>query len=299
MRVRDTEEEVENEIMTIREAIEFEKEAISGTYTALFKDPSVRRRLWIAFVLNAGQQVTGQGTLNTYSTIVYGKVFKSADTIFLINALNATMAILFTLNATWTVDRYGRKFLFIVGAIGMGLCMIIVATVYTQTPMMPNSRTETLPDGVKTEPVGIAIVFLFFLFAFFYKPSWGATTWIWTSEVFSMNVRAQAVGMASQTQNIANIVCQQFFPIFLNKKGFYAFYMFAGINVLLALFVWFVVPETRNIALEEIDVLFGGTNHVEKGGDLITIESQPGTVTKQRVVGKDGDETIEIAPARG
>ena len=58
-----------------------------------------------------------------------------------------------------------------------------------------------------------------FLFIFFYKPSWGATTWIWTSEVFSMNVRAQAVGMASQTQNVANAIFQQFFPLFLDKKG--------------------------------------------------------------------------------
>jgi hypothetical protein len=105
------------------------------------------------------------------------------------------------------------------------------------------------------------------------KPSWGATTWIWTSEVFSMNVRAQAVGMASQTQNIANIVCQQFFPIFLNKTGFYCFYMFAGINVLLAIFVIFCVPETRNIPLEEIDVLFGGSNHVEQGVDLIDMQN--------------------------
>ena len=70
--------------------------------------------------------------------------------------------------------------------------MIIVAAVDTETP--------SLEGGAKTEPVGIAIVFLLFLFAFFYKPSWGATTWIWTSEIFSMNVRAQAVGMASQTQ---------------------------------------------------------------------------------------------------
>jgi hypothetical protein len=174
-RCRDTEEEVENEILTIREAIEFEKEAISGSYSALWKDPSVRKRLLIAFALNAGQQITGQGTLNTYSTIVYGKVFKSTDTVFLINALNATCAILFTLNATWTVDRYGRKFLFIVGAIGMAACMFIVATVYTQTPMLPGSKTKELPDGVKSRPVGIAIVFIFFLFSFFckYKPKSG------------------------------------------------------------------------------------------------------------------------------
>lgn len=252
-RVRRTEEEVELELLQIREAIEFEAEAISSSYSALWKDKSIRKRLMIALVINAGQQITGQGSLNTYSTIVYKKVFTNPDTIALINALNATCGILFTLNATWTADRFGRRFLFITGAIGMAACMLAVAAVGTETP--------NLPGGAKSHPVAIAIVFLLFLFIFFYKPSWGATTWIWTAEIFSMNVRAQAVGMASQTQNVANAIVQQFFPTFLAKCGFYAFYMFAGINVLLAIFVYFLVPETRKVKLEEIDVLFGGSNH--------------------------------------
>lgn len=160
LRVRDSEQEVETEITEIREALEFEAEAISSGYSALWKDKSVRKRMYIAMIINAGQQVTGQGTFNSYSTIIYKKVFKSADTIALINALNATCAIFFTLNATWTVDRFGRKFLFILGGIGMGICMIITATVETQTPSF---------DGAKTQPVAIAIVFMMFLFAFFCK----------------------------------------------------------------------------------------------------------------------------------
>ncbi|USP74257.1 mfs sugar transporter [Curvularia clavata] len=259
-RIRDTEEEVEEEITTIREAIEFEAEAISSGYSALWKDKSIRKRMYIAMIINGGQQITGQGTLNTYSSIIYKKVFTSKDTISLINALNATFSILFTLNATWTVDRFGRKFLFIVGGIGMGACMLIAATVETQTPSLPN--------GAKTQPVGIAIVFLMFLFAFFYKPSWGATVWIFTAEIFSMNVRAQAVGMCSQTQNVVNSIVQQFFPIFLKNEGFYAFYMFAAINLLLAAFTWFFVPETKQVSLEEMDAIFGGQNHVIEGAAI-------------------------------
>jgi MFS family permease len=116
------------------------------------------------------------------------------------------MGIIFTLNAAWTVDRFGRKFLLIVGAIGMAVCSLAVAVVGTQA-------------DDSSEPVGIGITFLLFLFIFFYKPSWGATIWIWTSEIFSMNVRAQAVGMASQTQNVANAILQQVFPLFLEHKG--------------------------------------------------------------------------------
>ncbi|TVY53397.1 Quinate permease [Lachnellula cervina] len=263
-RVRETEQDVEDEVLIIREALEFEKEAISSSYSALWKDRSVRKRLLLAFVLNVGQQLTGQGTLNTYSTAIYKKVFTSSSTIALINALNATFGILFTLNAVWTVDRFGRKALLIVGAIGMSVCMLVVTEVGLQTP--------TLHGGSKSHPVGIAIVFLLFFFSFFYKPSWGATTWIWTAEVFSMNVRAQAVGMSSQMQNVANSIFQQFFPTFLKNCGFKTFYFFFAINICLAAFVWFLIPETKKVSLEEIDVIFGGSNHVEKGGDLLHVE---------------------------
>lgn len=80
-RVRDTEQDVEDELLMIREALEFEKEAISSSYSALWKDRSVRKRLIFAFILNAGQQITGQGSLNSYSTIIYEKVFTQTSQI--------------------------------------------------------------------------------------------------------------------------------------------------------------------------------------------------------------------------
>lgn len=108
-----------------------------------------------------------------------------------------------------------------------------------------------------------------------------------------MNVRAQAVGMASQTQNIANAIVQQFFPIFLDNEGFYAFYMFAGINFLLALFVWFLVPETKQVPLEEIDILFGGANHVAQGEEVLA--HQKGIQMSHEENEKPGSVTVEHA----
>ncbi|KAI8170291.1 Quinate permease [Colletotrichum sp. SAR 10_70] len=269
-------EEAEQELLTIREAIEYEKEAISTNYTALFKDPSVRKRLFLTMILNVGQQLTGQGTLNNYSTAIYRKVWPDTRTINLINALNGTFGILFTLNAMWTADRYGRRWLFMVGAIGMGLCMLLVPVVSLATP--------ELEGGVKSQSVGIAIVFLLFLFAFFYKPSWGATVWIYTAEVFSMNIRAQAVGMCSQSQNVANTIFQQFFPTFLKNTGLKCLFFFMAVNFLLVAYVWFFIPETKKVPLEEIDVLFGGANHVEKGSQLVSLG--PETTTKDAAIGE-------------
>lgn len=260
-RIRSSEQEIEEEILAIRGAVEYEKEAIKGnSYMALFRDPSVRKRLLLAFVINIGQQLSGQGTLNSYSTAIYRQVWESPEKINLINALNATFSILFTLNAMWTSDRYGRRWLLMVGAVGMGVCMLCVSIVGLATPTT---------DGVKSESVGISIVFLLFLFAFFYKPSWGATVWMWTAEVFSMNIRAQAVGMASQTQNVANLIFQQFFPEFLANEGLRCLFFFMSVNFCLAVFVYFFIPETKQVPLEEIDVLFGATSHAGKGADML------------------------------
>lgn len=66
--------------------------------------------------------------------------------------------------------------------------------------------------------------------------------------------------------------------------------MFAGINFLLAAFVWFWVPETKNVLLEEMDAKFGGVNHVEGGGAMMGIEDahhadhKLGSIDKQVVV---------------
>ena len=109
-----------------------------------------------------------------------------------------------------------------------------------------------------------------------------------------MNVRAQAVGMAAQSQNVANAIFQQFFPTFLKNCGFYAFYFFAGINFLLAVFVFFFIPETKQVKLEEIDTLFGGANHIEKGATILGLESRnPSMVAPARDHNRRSEEIGE------
>lgn len=121
---RPSKEEAEEELQSIIQAVEFERNSkdTSSGYSALWRDKSVRKRLLLALGMNAGQQLTGQGSLSTYSTKIYKKIFTSSSTIALINALNATFSILFCLNVTWIVERWGRKVLFIVG----GTCLLFL-----------------------------------------------------------------------------------------------------------------------------------------------------------------------------
>jgi hypothetical protein len=66
-------------------------------------------------------------------------------------------------------------------------------------------------------------------------------------------------------------------------------------NICLAFFVWFLVPETKHIALEEIDVLFGGQNHTEKGGDLLNVEDpHHAQIGVDNVISSDSDKISSV-----
>ena len=66
-------------------------------------------------------------------------------------------------------------------------------------------------------------------------------------------------------------------------------------NICLALFVWFFIPETKHVPLEEVDVLFGGQNHTEKGGDLLNVDDpHHANIGVDNLYGVDSDK---ISPA--
>jgi hypothetical protein len=84
-------------------------------------------------------------------------------------------------------------------------------------------------------------------------------------------------------------------PLVLIKTNFAirkAFFFFMTTNILLAFYVWFLIPETKSIPLEEIDVIFGGANHTEKGGDLLHVED-----AHRAHLGVDNVDGDQIVPA--
>lgn len=113
-----------------------------------------------------------------------------------------------------------------------------------------------------------------------------------------MIMRAQAVGMASQTQNVANSTFQQFFPIFLANDGFYTFYMFAAINFLLAAITFLFIPETKKVSLEENDAFFRDANHVVQGEEVIAQQKIAQAANKEQQYEKPGAVTVENVEGR-
>ncbi|WAO94459.1 Hypothetical protein NCS54_01204300 [Fusarium falciforme] len=258
---------VDEEISDIVTAVAYEKATVKhwdkwwAPYLTLVREPSLLRRVFVVIFINIGQQISGSSSLNAYTTLIYKQVFNNDDTIFLINALSSTCSIIFTLSCTLLVDRAGRRFILMLGAFGMCLSLLVVAILGMKVPENP--------DGSRPYGMGVAVAAMFFLFIFFYKPSWGATVWVYTSEIFSTDVRAHGVAIGAQSQSIASTILNQFFPSFLKNCGFYTFFFFVGVNALLVIGVFFFLPETKSVPLEEIDVLFGSVSHRAHGEDVM------------------------------
>jgi len=94
------------------------------------------------------------------------------------------------------------------------------------------------------------------LWTAFYTPTWNPTPWVLNAEMFDMNVRTLAQGSAAANNWLWNFLVSRFTPQMFQTMGFGVYFFFAALMMCGSVFVWFLIPETKNIPLEGIDRLF-------------------------------------------
>jgi len=103
---------------------------------------------------------------------------------------------------------------------------------------------------------GIAGMFFLYLWVVFYSPSWNGTPWVFNAEVFEQHVRTLTQAIAAASNWLFNFLIARFTPQMFAKMGYGVFIFFATLMVLSSVYVYFLVPETKGIPLEDIDQLF-------------------------------------------
>lgn len=146
--------------------------------------------------------------------------------------------ILFTLIAIFTVDKFGRKPLLIIGSIGMALGAFGVA----------------MCDSMAIK--GIVPVLSVIVYAAFFMMSWGPICWVLIAEIFPNTIRGKAVAIAVAFQWIFNYIVSSTFPALYDFSPMFAYSLYGIICVVAALFVWRWVPETKGRTLEDMSKLW-------------------------------------------
>ena len=200
--------------------------------------------IFIGIMLSVFQQFVGINVVLYYAGNIFRNMGASTDSSLLQTIIVGAINLIFTVLAIFTVDRFGRKPLMVIGALVMAVSMICLGFSFSM-------HREGL----------LALVFMLFYTAGF-AVSWGPVTWVLLSEIFPNSVRG-AMSIAVAAQWIANLIISWTFPMMNDNTWLtntfnhgFAYWIYGLMGLLAAWFVWKLVPETKGKSLEQIEKLW-------------------------------------------
>ena len=221
----------ERELREIREAIAHE----GGSILQVFQ-PGIRVAMVIAIVLAVFQQITGINSILYYGPEIFKDAGAGTHAAFVQTVLVGIVNVSFTFVAIFTVDKLGRKALLVFGALSMGLFIFLTALSF----QLGLSGAWTL------------LFVLCYIGSF--AVSLGPVVWVYVSELFPTRIRGRAMAVATLCLWCACYLVSQTFPDLVERLGRpVPFYIYGAMCMIMALFVWLVVPETKGRTLEEIE----------------------------------------------
>ena len=223
----------------VREIEESHPEDPSEESWSKFRDPRLRGLLVFSVAAFFLQQFSGVNVILNYAP----QILEKAGLSGIANELIATAGIgavnmLVTILSMAVVDKVGRRPLFILGFAGAFVSLAAIALLF----VLDNPQLASL-----------TLVALF-AFIFFFAISLGPLPWLYMSELFPLALRGKGMAVASLSNWVCNFLVVFLFPALAANLGEAAtFGLFAACCAFGLWYAWAFAPETRGVALEEID----------------------------------------------
>jgi len=201
--------------------------------------------IFIGIMLSVFQQFVGINVVLYYAPDIFKGMGMSTNASLWETIIVGAVNLLFTVVAVVTVDKYGRKPLQIIGALIMAASMIALGANF----MLHGAGMVSL------------VCMLGYIAGF--AVSWGPVTWVLLSEIFPNQIRGKAMAVAVAAQWIANLAVSWTFPMLDGNPTLvshfnhgFAYWIYGGMSILAAWFVWKMVPETKGRSLEQMEKLW-------------------------------------------
>lgn len=228
--------QAQRELADIREELGEE----SGGFRELLR-PGVRLAVIIGIVLMVFSQINGVNMILLYAPTLFMEAGVTDAPDAILNSVYLTAWITFcTVVAFGLTARFGRRPILIFGTVAMAAGHVLMFLKFTYG----------LPPLVTLAGM--------FLAAGAFTLTLAPLSWVILSEIFPNRVRGKAMSLATLmmftasyiTVNVFPVVLDTFKNVFGNPGG--TFLIFTGICLACSLFVWRMLPETKDKTLEEI-----------------------------------------------
>ncbi|KAG6519054.1 sugar transport protein MST3-like isoform X1 [Zingiber officinale] len=208
-----------------------------------------RPQLVMAVLLPALQQLTGINVIMFYAPVLF-KTIGFGSNGSLISAVIIGLVNMFsTLVSIFTVDKIGRRSLYLEGGPQMFICQIIAGTLIA------------INFG-SSEEANMSKLYAWFLLAFVciyvagFAWSWGPLTILVASEIFPLEIRTAAQSIFISVNMFFTFIVAQAFLQMLCHFKFGLFYFFGGWVMISTVFVYLFLPETKNIPIEKMALVW-------------------------------------------
>ncbi|KAI3774769.1 hypothetical protein L1987_49331 [Smallanthus sonchifolius] len=211
--------------------------------------PTVRHILMAALGIHFFQQASGIDAVVLYSP----RIFEKAGIVHDTPQLLATIAVgfvktTFILVATFLLDKIGRRPLLLSSIIGMIVSLMSLGIVLT---IIDHS------DQKITWAIALCIATVLSYVAFF-SIGMGPITWVYSSEIFPLRLRAQGCSMGvAMNRVVSGVISMSFLSLYKAITIGGAFFLFSGVAAAGCVFFYTLYPETQGKNLEEVEQVFG------------------------------------------
>jgi sugar porter (SP) family MFS transporter len=182
-------------------------------------------------------QLSGINAIIYYAPRIFEMTGLGKSSALLSSAGVGLINFLFTLLAMNFIDRFGRRTLMLIGSIGLIITLGLVSFAFF---------TQSFE--------GYAVPIYLFVYIAFFAFSQGAVIWVFISEIFPNQVRAYGQALGSFTHWLLAAIIAFAFPYITDTLGGgLTFLIFCLMMVLQLIFVWRLMPETKETSLEQIE----------------------------------------------
>jgi len=258
---RGLDEKAKNELIKIRGTTDIEEEfgdlvaaresskAVKHPWISLL-NRQYRPQLTFAIAIPFFQQLAGMNVIVFYAPVLFKTIGFGATASLMFAMITGGCNAIATLVSIFTVDKFGRRTLFLEGGIQMFICQIVI-TIAIACKFGLDGNPGILPKWY-----AIVVVCGICMYVAGFAWSWGPLRWLVPSEIFPLEVRSAAQSINVSVNMIFTFAIAQIFTAMLCHMKFGLFIFFACFVIVMSTFIYKFLPETKGVPIEEMHVVW-------------------------------------------
>ena len=203
---------------------------------SLLTTPKFRHVMVLGLVIAVFQQWCGTNVIFNYAQEIFVGAGFDVDGMFINIVITGIANVIFTIIALYTIEKWGRRTLILLGAGGLGLIYLTLGTCYF------------------LEVKGVMMVVLVVSAISVYAMTLGPVTWTLLAEIFPNHIRGIAMATCTFALWVGCCTLTFSFPSMnaaLGSSG--TFWIYSAICACAFIFLFRNCPETKGKSLEELE----------------------------------------------